>query len=65
MRQELKQQEQKKGSVKSFIATTKKYTDLQELDATVLREFADRIEISDNENGRGQKQSRPELTPIF
>ena len=49
MRQELKQQEQKKGSIKSFVATAKKYTDLKELDATVLREFVDRIEISATE----------------
>ena len=51
MRQELKQQEQKKGNVKSFIITTKKYTNLRELDATVLREFADRIFISATEKG--------------
>ncbi|MDR3278003.1 MAG: DUF4368 domain-containing protein [Oscillospiraceae bacterium] len=42
----MKQREQKKSSIKSFIAATKKYTDLQALDATVLREFVDRIEIS-------------------
>jgi len=35
MRHELKQQEQKKDNIKNFIAATKKYTDLQALDATV------------------------------
>ena len=49
LRHEVKQQEQKKQSAKSFIAATKKYTDLKELDATVLREFVDRIEISATE----------------
>ena len=49
MRKELKHQEQKKGSIKSFIAATKKYTDLQELDATVLREFIDKIFVSDKD----------------
>ena len=58
MRQDLKQQEQKKGNLNNFIAATKKYTDLQALDATVIREFIDRIEISANENGRGRKPSK-------
>ena len=31
---------------KAFIAAVKKYTDLQELDAAVLRAFIDRIEVS-------------------
>ena len=58
MRQELKQQEQKKGNVKSFIAATKKYTDLQELDATVLREFIDKIEISATEKWKKKEVGR-------
>jgi len=45
-RRELKERERSRTNVKSFIAATKKYTDLQELDATVLREFIDRIYIS-------------------
>ena len=49
LRHEVKQQEQKTQSTKSFIAATKKYTDLKTLDATVLREFVDRIEISATE----------------
>ena len=32
--------------MKAFIAAVKKYTDLQELDAAVLRAFIDRIEVS-------------------
>ena len=43
---EVKQQEQQKTNVKAFIAAVKKYTDLQELDAAVLRAFLDRIEVS-------------------
>ena len=58
IRQDLKQQEQKKGNLNNFIAATKKYTDIQALDATVLREFVDRIEISANENGRGRKPDK-------
>jgi DNA invertase Pin-like site-specific DNA recombinase len=45
-RRELSGQEQKRGNVKNFIAATRKYTDLQALDATVLREFVDKIYIS-------------------
>ena len=45
-RRKLKQQEQQKTNVKAFIAAVKKYTDLQELDAAVLRAFIDRIEVS-------------------
>ncbi|MFR8874725.1 MAG: DUF4368 domain-containing protein [Oscillospiraceae bacterium] len=37
LRKELKQQEQQKTNVKAFIAVVKKYTDMRELDATLLR----------------------------
>ena len=43
LRKELKQQ---KTNVKAFIATVKKYTDMQELDTTLLREFIDSIDVS-------------------
>ena len=46
LREEIKQQEKQKTNVKAFIAAVKKYTDLQELDAAVLRAFIDRIEVS-------------------
>jgi hypothetical protein len=45
-RKELKEQEKNRVNVKSFIATAKKYTDLKELDATVLREFISKIFVS-------------------
>jgi len=46
-RKELKEQEKTRTNVKSFIAATKKYTDLKELDATVLREFIEKIYVSE------------------
>ena len=46
LRKDLKQQEQQKTNVRAFIVAVKKYTDLQELDAAVLRAFIDRIEVS-------------------
>ncbi len=46
LRKELKQQEQQKTNAKAFVAAVKKYTDMQELDAAVLREFIGRIEVS-------------------
>ena len=56
-RQDVKQQEQKKGDIRNFIATTKKYTDLKVLDATVLREFIDRIEVSATNGRKGRTKA--------
>lgn len=46
LRKELKHHEQQKTNAKAFVAAVRKYTDMQELDATVLREFIERIEVS-------------------
>jgi len=46
LRQKLKQQENQTTNVKAFISTVKKYTDMKELNATILREFIDRIEVT-------------------
>jgi hypothetical protein len=57
LRKDVKQQEQHKNNVKCFIAaakTAKKYTDLAELDATVLREFIDKIYISKTSGKKGR-----------
>ena len=47
LREEIKQQEKQKTNVKAFISAVKKYTDMQQLDASILREFVDKIYISE------------------
>lgn len=47
LRQEVKEQEKQKVNVRQFIAAVRKYTDMQQLDASVLREFVDKIYISE------------------
>ncbi len=46
LRQDVKQYERQKN-VSSFISAVKKYTDMQTLDVAVLREFVEKIYISD------------------
>ena len=47
LRQEVKEQEKQKVNVRQFIAAVRKYTDMQQLDASVLREFVEKIYISE------------------
>ena len=47
LEREVKQQEQKKTNVRKFISVVKKYTDMTQLDATILREFVEQIRVSD------------------
>ena len=61
LRKELKQQEQQKTNAKAFVAAVKKYTDMQELDAAVLREFIDRIEVSHAD----KKSKTREITIVY
>lgn len=49
LRRDIKEREKKKTDAKNFVAVTKKYTDLQELDAAVLREFIERIYVSEKD----------------
>ena len=42
LRQEVKEQEKQKVNVRQFIAAVRKYTDMQQLDAYILREFVDK-----------------------
>jgi len=44
---EVKQQEQKKTNVRKFISVVKKYTDMTQLDATIMREFVEQIRVSE------------------
>jgi len=57
-RKELKEQEKTRINVKSFIATAKKYTDLKELDATVLREFISKIFVSEKDKETKTREIR-------
>ena len=61
LRKELKQQEQQRTNAKAFVAAVKKYTDMQELDAAVLREFIDRIEVSHVD----RKSKTREITIVY
>lgn len=47
LRKDIKQQEKQTVNVKNFIKAVKKYTDMTQLDASVLREFVEKIYISD------------------
>jgi len=60
---DVRQQEQKRGDIKSFIAAARKYTDMQGLDAGLLREFVDRIEISAYD--RNSKERRVHIVYNF
>lgn len=61
LRMEPKQQEQQKINAKAFVAAVKKYTDMQELDTAVLREFIDRIEVSHVD----RKSKTREITIVY
>ncbi len=45
LRRDITEREKKKTDARNFVAVTKKYTDLQELDSTVLRECIERIYV--------------------
>ena len=47
LRPEVKEQEKQKVNVRQFLAAVRKYTDMQQLDAFVLREFVEKIYISE------------------
>ena len=55
------QQEKQKTNVKAFISAVKKYTDMQQLDAAMLREFIDRIEVSHTD----KKSKTREITIVY
>lgn len=61
LREEIKQQEKQKTNVKAFISVVKKYTDMQELDDSILREFIDRIEVSHTD----KKSKTREITIVY
>ncbi|MBO8458075.1 MAG: DUF4368 domain-containing protein [Spirochaetes bacterium] len=46
LKKDVQKQEKEQINIKSFIGIAKKYTDIQELDATILREFISKIYVS-------------------
>ena len=61
LRQDLKQQDKQQTDVKAFISVVKKYTDMKELDATILREFIDHTEVSHAD----RKSKTREITIVY
>ena len=55
LREEVRQHEKCRTNVKSFIAIADKYTDITELDATILNEFIDKILVSKTSGKRGRR----------
>ena len=60
---EVKQQEQKKTNVRKFISVVKKYTDMTQLDATILRKFVEQIRVS-NTYTTDEQQKRVKIREI-
>ena len=67
LHKEIKQQEKCKTNVKSFINIVRKYTDMSELDPTILREFIDKILVSKNsgKKGRGANNRVQEIEIVY
>lgn len=61
LRRDLKQQDKQQTDVKAFISVVKKYTAMTELDATILREFIDHIEVSHAD----KKSKTREITIVY
>ncbi len=60
---EVKQQEQKKTNVRKFISMGKKYTDITQLDATILCEFVEQIRVSETYT-TDERQKRVKIREI-
>jgi hypothetical protein len=48
-------QESKLGNVDAFLATVRKYTDIQQLSPSITNEFIDRIIVHEPEKARGNR----------
>ena len=49
LRRDIKEREKVRTDARQFVETAKKYTDIQELDATVLREFIKKIHVGEKD----------------
>ena len=55
LRKDIKEREKRKTDAKQFVAVAKKYTELEELDATVLRELIEKIRVSEKDKQTGEQ----------
>ena len=58
---ELAEQGEKAANVGKFLTTVRKYTDIEELTPTILREFIDKILIHEPDNSSGKRQQKIEI----
>jgi uncharacterized coiled-coil protein SlyX len=58
---DLAQQSEKTANVGKFLTTVRKYTDIQELTPTILREFIDRIYIHEPDRSSGKRQQKVDI----
>jgi DNA invertase Pin-like site-specific DNA recombinase len=55
-RRELKEHKRKRSNANEFIAVVKKYTDIKELNAAVLREFIEKIYVSERDKATKEQK---------
>jgi len=58
---ELAEQGEKASNVGKFLATVRKYTDIQELAPTIQREFIDKILIHEPDKSSGKRKQKVEI----
>ena len=62
---ELEQAEDKAASVNKFVALVKRYTDIEELNATILNEFIERIEVHAPDKSSGHRKQKIDIVYNF
>ena len=55
LRTDIKEREKKRTDARYFVQLAKKYTDMQELDATVLRELVEKIIVHEKDKQTGEQ----------
>jgi len=58
---DLAEQGEKAANVGKFLATVRRYTDIQELTPTILREFIDKILVHEPDRSSGKRQQKIEI----
>ena len=58
---ELAEQGEKAANVGKFLAIVRKYTDIQELTPTLLREFVDKIVVHEPDRSSGKREQKIDI----